>query len=74
MCIYNVVASWARFGPGVMACLVAKDALERAVALAGDTVSAGALVIVVFHCMIAVALRTPYFAFRYWTFPGKVLH
>ena len=58
----------------MMACLVAKDTLERAVALAGDAVSAGALIVVVFHCVIAVALRALNLAFGYWAFPGKVLH
>ena len=54
--------------------MVAKDALGCTVALAGDAVSAGALVVVVFHCMIAIALRAPNFTFRYWAFLGKVLH
>ena len=47
--VNDVVSSQARFGPGVVACLVAKDTLERAVTFARDAVSARALVVVIFH-------------------------
>ena len=58
----------------MVACLVAKDALEHAVALARDAVSTRAFVIVFLQRVVAVAFRTAYFPFWNWAFSSEVLH
>ena len=51
------MSSRACFGPGVVACLVAEDTFEHAVALAGNVVLTWAFVIVFLHRVVAIAIR-----------------
>ena len=69
-----VMSARACFGPGMVACLVAKDALEHAVALARDAVSTRAFVIVFLHRVVAVAFGASHFPFWNWAFSGEVFH
>ena len=54
--------------------LVAEDALEHAIAFAGDAVSAGAFVVMFLHGVVAVAFRTAHLPFWNWAFPSEVVH
>ena len=69
-----VVATRACFGTGVVTSLFAQDALEYAVALAGDAVVTWAFIVVVFQRVVAVALGASNFAVGYGAFPCKVVH
>ena len=74
MRIDYVVASRTCFGTGVVSWLVAEDALERAVALARDAVSAWAFVVMLLHRMIAGALGAADLSFGDRAFPREVFH
>ena len=54
--------------------LVAEDALEHAIAFAGDAVSSRAFIIVFLHRVVTVAFGAAHFPLWNWTFLSEVFH